>query len=131
MAWFSMIHFRSEILSIAHGERGTKKQMATVKGQLENAAKLLGEALAPSVDMLNPARIILGGGAFEPRDWPLVAVHLQEGIRQNIVAPAEAPRVELAAHTDHPALYGAVISRLDVEKLAPQLLKASEAIAAG
>jgi hypothetical protein len=79
--------------------------------------------------MLNPARIILGGGAFEPRDWPIVAEHLLEGIRQHIVAPGETPRVELATHTDHPALHGAVISRLDIEKLAPQLLEASEAIA--
>ncbi len=122
-------YFRSEILPLAHGEKGSKDEIATAKGELERAAKLLGEALAPTIDMLNPARVVIGGGAFEPRDWPIVAEHLLEGIRANIVAPGETPRVELAFHTDHPALHGAVISRLDTEKLVLGLLKASEALA--
>lgn len=122
-------YFRSEILRIAHGEAGTKRQTEKVKEHLRKAARRLGAALAPSVDMLNPSRVVLGGGAFEPRDWPIVAEHLLEGIRENIVAPGETPRVELAAHTDHPALHGAVISRLSVAKLVPQLQHAAQALA--
>ncbi len=121
-------YFRTEILSIAHGERGTKAQTAKVKKRLAATAKLLGEALAPSVEMLNPKRLVVGGGAFEPRDWPIAAEHLLEGLRANLTAPGETPRVELAAHTDHPALHGAVVSRLDNEKLLSSLLQASDAL---
>ena len=120
-------YFRSEVLSIAHGDRGTKEQVAAAKRRLAGTAKTLGEAVAPSVEMLNPARVLIGGGAFEPRDWPIVAEYLLEGLRNSLVAPGETPRVELAAHTDHPALHGAVISRLNPDHLVPTLLTAADA----
>lgn len=122
-------YFRSEILTVAHGESGTKEQTTKVKQRLAATAKLLGEVLAPSVEMLNPERVLIGGGAFEARDWPIVAEHLLEGLRGNLIAPGETPRVELGVHTDHPALHGAAISRLDASKLLPQLLLASKTLA--
>jgi predicted NBD/HSP70 family sugar kinase len=121
-------YFRTEILSIAHGDRGTKEQTRVVNDRLRAEASRLGKALAPTVDMLNPARIVIGGGAFQSRDWPIVAEYLLEGLREEVAAPSEVPAVELARHTDHPALHGAIVSRRAEVAAVDALAEAADAL---
>lgn len=124
-------YFRSEVLSVAHGERCGPAERESVIGHLREAAELLGESLAPTVNMFDPSKVVIGGGVFERRDWPLVAEPLSEGIRREIAVRGKAPDVTLARHQDYPALRGAIISRLDTGKLvAPLLQAAREASAA-
>lgn len=124
-------YFRTEILEIAHGDRGTKEQTRIVNARLKKEALRLGRALAPTVDMLNPARIVIGGGAFQGRDWPIVAEYLLEGLREEVAAPSEVPAVELARHTDHPALHGAIVSRRAEVAAVDALAEAADALLRG
>lgn len=117
-------YFREEILSIARGERLGSEEREAVMGHLRRAATLLGENLAPTVDMLDPSKVVIGGGVFERRDWPLVAEPLSEGIREKIAARGKAPEVALARYQDYPALRGAIVSRLDAAQLISTLLRA-------
>lgn len=119
-------YFREEILSIARGERLGSEERDVVMGHLRRAATLLGENLAPTVDMLDPSKVVIGGGVFEKRDWPLVAEPLSEGIRAHIAARGKAPEVVLARYQDYPALRGAIVSRLDTPQLISTLLEASK-----
>jgi hypothetical protein len=120
-------YFRKEILSIARGERRGPREKELVTRYLADAAALLGENLAPTVDMLDPSKVVIGGGVFERRDWPFVAEPLFEGIRSRIAIPGKAPDVTLARYQDHPALRGAIAARLDTDSVVASLLKMCEA----
>lgn len=117
-------YFRSQIRSVARGEQGTPSQAETASRRLSEAAGLLGWNLAPTVDMLDLSKVVIGGGMFERRDWSLVAEPLLEGIRARVAVPAKAPAVAMARHQDHPALDGAIAARLDVDQLASTLERA-------
>lgn len=122
-------YFRAEILSISRGERDGfgSPEMALVNACLGQAGTLLGKTLAPTVDMLDPSKVVIGGGIFERQDW-IVAEFLSEGMRRKVTAPGKAPDVELAAHVEHPALDGAIASRLHPRDVVPVLLEACDAI---
>jgi hypothetical protein len=119
-------YFRDEILSVARGEKMGAEQMAVANGYLRRAATLLGENLAPTVDMLDPSNVVIGGGVFEKRDWPIVAESLFEGIRANVTVPSKTPKVELARYQEHPALKGAIASRLGVRDVVSTLVRACD-----
>lgn len=119
-------YFRDEILSIARGERPGDARKEIVNRKLAEAATRLGKNLAPTVDMFDPSKVVIGGGVFERRDWPTVAEPLFEGIRSHVAVPGKAPEVTLARYQDYPALRGAIASRLETEQLVSALIRVSD-----
>jgi predicted NBD/HSP70 family sugar kinase len=119
-------YFRDEILSIARGEKLGREERAHVISRLRDAAALVGENLAPAVDMLDPSKVVIGGGVFEKRDWPIIAEPLSDGIRREIAVSGKTPDVTLARYQDYPALRGAIASRLETDLLVDDLLRACE-----
>ena len=118
--------FRMQVLGVAHGqaEGFGAEAAARVKAALGEAASALGEVLAPTVEMLDLSKVVVGGGVFRPGDWPLVGEPLSEGMRASLTVPGKTPDVVLAEHSEHPALCGAIASRLDPAEAVPALLRA-------
>lgn len=119
-------YFREEILSIARGKRPGREEKESVTRRLRNAAALLGENLAPTIDMLDPSKVVIGGGVFERRDWPIVAEPMSEGIRSRVAVPGKAPEVTIARYQDYPALRGAIASRLGTNELVAALVEVQD-----
>lgn len=124
--------FRAQILSVANRQADgfNGSEAATVRARLGKAAASLGEALAPAVEMLDLSKVIVGGGVFRSGDWPIIGEPLSEGIRARLIVPGKAPEVVLAEHTEHPALCGAIASRLDLNETIPTLLDACDEMTA-
>lgn len=122
--------FVEHILELARAdeklpEGESERGVGTPRKEIRRAAAELGRALVPHVDMLNPEVIVITGGVFTARDRSLITDPLTNSLRANTTHfSSNEVDVIFAKHYKHPALDGAIASRLTDERLPTRLLAA-------
>jgi predicted NBD/HSP70 family sugar kinase len=114
--------------ALARGGKPT--EVETPRKELRRAARELGRALVPLVDMLNPQVIVISGGVFDSGDRSLIVDPLVKSLRDR-TSPISSNEVDVAfgEHSEHPALDGAIASRLADSKFPTRLVRAASATA--